>query len=416
MREYLKILSAFLIMFLLLSPMVPSASGGETIKIGFLAPLTGPFAAEGKKMVDGAKFAIWQVNNSGGLLGKKLELLTYDVGYFKAELMMSGAMKLVVRDKVAMVTTGYLGGVTDIKTFAQYDVPYIHSDTSHLAAKAIMENPSECWNIFQVSAEESELYRTPLFDLILNVPWKHPNKKIAIITMDRAYNRIILQANLESLKEDISKLAPGWEVVLNEMTPTGTTEWGPILSKIRTEKPSVILFNDHVITDEASFLKQFLRDPTQSLVGMIYGPQNPDFLQLAGSDAEGLLWNGGGNAVAQSKEAKKLIDDFKKVLGIEPPPALCLLVWAGIKIWAESVKAVGDETKYFEICKHMKGRVWEIPEIIATYVFDKHTNTVLVGDGLFPAPIAQIQNQRNVIINPKVHATGTFRLPPWLKR
>jgi branched-chain amino acid transport system substrate-binding protein len=336
---------------------------------------------------------------------------------FKPELIMSGMKKLIEQDKVALVTTGYLGGVADIKAMAPYDVPYIHSDTSHLAAKAVMENPKEYWNIFQVSPEESEAYRDGLYDLILNTPWKHPNKKIAIITMDRAYNRIILDANLDSLKEEVLKVSPGWEVVINEMTPTGTTEWGPVLSKIRKENPSVILFNNHVITDEASFMKQFLRNPTQSVIGMIYGPQNPDFFQLAGSDAEGVLWTGGGNAVTMStKEGKKLNEDFKKVTGIEPPPALCLLVWGGIRIWADSVRAVGDERKYFEICKYMKGRIWTFNEIIANYVFDQHTNTVLVGDRLFVKPLNQIQGGKSIIISPKIHATGTFKLPPWLKK
>jgi branched-chain amino acid transport system substrate-binding protein len=405
---------ALALVLFMIFPMTGFAAGDKTIKIGFLTPLTGPFAAEGKKMVDGAKFAIWQINSTGGLLGKEVEMITYDVGQFKPELIMSGAKKLVAQDKVALMTTGYLGGVTDIKTMSQYDVPYIHSDTSHLAAKSIMENPKEHQHIFQVSPEESELYRGGLYDLIVNTPWKHPNKKIAIITMDRAYNRIILDANLDSLKTEVSRVSPGWEVVINEMTPTGATEWGPILSKIRKENPSVILFNDHVITDEASFLKQFLRNPTQSVIGMIYGPQNPDFLQLAGSDAEGLLWTGGGNAVSPNEKGKKLTEDFKKVTGIEPPPSLCLLVWAGIKLWAESVKTVGDERKYYEICRYMKGRVWEMPEIISPYVFDQHTNTVLVGDGLFVQALYQIQNGKNLIISPKVHATGSFKRPRWL--
>jgi len=416
MRKCLTVVLTLCSVFFLLFSAIGSAAGSETIKIGFLAPMTGPFAAEGKKMLDGAKFAIWQVNTSGGLLGKELELVTYDVGYFKPELIMSGAKKLVVRDKVALVTTGYLGGVADIKTFSQYDVPYIHSDTSILAAKGVMENPKQCWNIFQVSPEETISYSDGLYHLTVTTPWEHPNKKIAIITMDRAYNRKILNANLESLREEISKIDPGWEVVINEMTPTGTTEWGPILSKIRKENPSVILFNDHVITDEASFMKQFLRNPSQSLIGMIYGPQNPDFLGLAGSDAEGVLWDGGGNRVAPSEEGRKLTEDFKKVIGMEPPPALCLLVWGGIKLWAESVKAVGDERKYFEICRYMKGKFWEMPEIISHYVFDYHTNTVLVGHRLFVKPFNQIQNGRNVIIYPKVHATGTFGLPPWIKK
>ena len=149
---------------------------------------------------------------------------------------------------------------------------------------------------------------------------------------------------------------------------------------------------------------------------MIYGPQNPEFLELAGSNAEGVLWEGAGNRITPTEAGRKLNDDFKKVIGIEPPPALCLLVWGGIKLWADTVKTVGDERKYFEICKYIKGNVWEMPEIISHYVFDQHTNTVLVGHNLFVKPFNQIQNGKHVIIDPKRHATGAFKLPPWIKK
>jgi branched-chain amino acid transport system substrate-binding protein len=53
-------------------------AGGDTIKIGMVASVTGPGADSGKYAVTGAKIALERVNKSGGVLGKQVELLIED--------------------------------------------------------------------------------------------------------------------------------------------------------------------------------------------------------------------------------------------------------------------------------------------------------------------------------------------------
>ena len=53
-----------------------AAQAQETIKIGFSAPMTGPFAPNGKQMVAAAKFFVEQAGTS--LAGKKIELIIRD--------------------------------------------------------------------------------------------------------------------------------------------------------------------------------------------------------------------------------------------------------------------------------------------------------------------------------------------------
>ncbi|MEM0454427.1 MAG: ABC transporter substrate-binding protein, partial [Nitrososphaerota archaeon] len=60
-------------------PMLTAPSlGVSTIKIGALEPLTGPFATWGKKHLAGAQLAVKEINERGGILGAKLELVVYD--------------------------------------------------------------------------------------------------------------------------------------------------------------------------------------------------------------------------------------------------------------------------------------------------------------------------------------------------
>jgi len=54
--------------------------GGETIKIGVIVPLTGDLASLGETMVNAARLAESEINEGGGVLGKKIELKICDDG------------------------------------------------------------------------------------------------------------------------------------------------------------------------------------------------------------------------------------------------------------------------------------------------------------------------------------------------
>ena len=51
---------------------------GDTVKIGMVLPVTGPGADGGKYALAGAKIALERVNKAGGVLGKRVELVTED--------------------------------------------------------------------------------------------------------------------------------------------------------------------------------------------------------------------------------------------------------------------------------------------------------------------------------------------------
>src|SRR5215211_1249882 len=55
-----------------------SSGGGDVIKVGEYASLTGKEATFGISSHEGTLMAIEEINAAGGLLGKKLELLTED--------------------------------------------------------------------------------------------------------------------------------------------------------------------------------------------------------------------------------------------------------------------------------------------------------------------------------------------------
>lgn len=90
-----------------------AAAAGGTIKIGFLAPLTGPVAAWGKPGLDGCQIWAERINAAGGIkLGDEsfnVEFVAYDNEYDPAKAR-TGATKLIREDGVSFIMM--LGGDT----------------------------------------------------------------------------------------------------------------------------------------------------------------------------------------------------------------------------------------------------------------------------------------------------------------
>ena len=72
---------------------------GETIRIGFPTPLTGPFAAEAKDQVKSAELAVRLINDKGGIAGRKVELLVRDDKLNAGEAA-TRTLELIEKDKV----------------------------------------------------------------------------------------------------------------------------------------------------------------------------------------------------------------------------------------------------------------------------------------------------------------------------
>lgn len=80
-------------------------SAQETIKIGFVIPLTGPGSLFGLAAKNGFTLGLEDVNAKGGINGKKLEAITYD-SQSKPPIAATLAQRLILEDKVPLICMG----------------------------------------------------------------------------------------------------------------------------------------------------------------------------------------------------------------------------------------------------------------------------------------------------------------------
>ena len=100
---------SFFALLLVLS-MAVCASAAEAIKIGYLATLTGEGATWGQHERDGALMAVKEINEKGGLLGRPVELVCYDIKG-KPEDAVIAIRKMIFDDKVVAVGGSNYSGI-----------------------------------------------------------------------------------------------------------------------------------------------------------------------------------------------------------------------------------------------------------------------------------------------------------------
>ena len=93
-------------------PLVISARGEQSVKLGLDNPLTGTYAATGKNELTGCQLAIEQINAKGGILGRPAELLIEDSSSGDAGIAVQKARKLIDRDKVSFLLGNVNSGLS----------------------------------------------------------------------------------------------------------------------------------------------------------------------------------------------------------------------------------------------------------------------------------------------------------------
>jgi branched-chain amino acid transport system substrate-binding protein len=301
----------------------------------------------------------------------------------------------------------------DTKVFGAFDIPYLHGNAMTLCTQPVAENLDKYWNVFQYTYNDKAYgidAAKYLFDAGKQMGWKAPNKKIAIIKVDYAYNIMPADEFAAITEKD------GYEVVVNETVPFGMAEWGPILSKIESREPAYVTFWHLDPTDAARFIKQFSDhfgdDGLNALVYMQYTPSIPEFLQLAGDAAEGVIWVGGAYGFGKKFEDYK--KRWMKMFKAEPAGLYAEATRDAFDIWAAAVEKAGCYDCYKKVADNI--RTMEYDGQCAHYKFDPKDQSIYQTDDYMPLVWFQIQDGRNVKMRPPRFNEGkAYRQPPWIK-
>jgi branched-chain amino acid transport system substrate-binding protein len=394
----------------------PAAATGEPIRIGSAYPLTGYAAGDGEEMKRGSTMAVEEINASGGILGRQIEHIIIDAEDMAPEKIISAFERLIKTEKVHAIINGFiLGTGPEYDLVSETPTIYMHANTYQPNADMVRENPDKYWMTFHCDPTEIWYgigFPKIMQQLIDDGLWVPYNNKVAVLTSDIPYSMNIAQL----FQEEVVKI--GWEVSLFEQVVLPTAEWGPILSKIRQDPPGLVFQAHYAPADLASFTKQFMEDPTPSLVYEQYGPSIPEFLDLAGDAANGIIWSTVIGPLADSV-GQEYRGRYRERWNADAGWSQNGIQYDLVKMYAEAVALAGDPSNIRKVAGIIENGIYR--GVCGGYSFIKEDHTVpsypakTLDPGLgLPHLHFQIQNKEHKLIGPNPYAQAEFQLPEWL--
>lgn len=411
MKKNVRLFSFALVVILAFTSLTGcGGSKKDVIKIGAPMPLTGPYASDGEEMQRALQMAVDEQNAKGGVLSKQLELIPGDVGALEAEKIKAVGERLV-GEAVDVAITGYADSGVDARVFGEYDMPYLHADAMSADTDLVAQNP-DFRNVFQYCPSEVSYgidTAKNLFEIPAQLGWTPPNKKIAIVKVDYSYNVMAADKFGELAKQ------AGYEVVVDELTQFGVVEWGPILSKIADAQPAYVTFWNLDPTDAARFMIQFKEKfgdkGLNALVYMQYTPNIPEFYQLAGDAAEGVLWTSSVGAV--SADVPAYAERWKAKFNQEPKSVYAYITRDAFDMWVKAVEQAGCSDCYEKVIENLRALKYD--GMGGHFEFTENDQQAKSGPEFLPTLWYQIQGGLNVPMAPADFKAGDYVMPYWIK-
>jgi branched-chain amino acid transport system substrate-binding protein len=267
--------SAVLLAFLAALAAPPGAPAQSApIKIGFLAPLTGPFAQIGKDMVNGNQLYLTEIG--GQVAGRKIEVVVEDDEGNPATAL-NKSRKLVDQDKVAIVTGGMLANV-GYALQPYIDGQKIPATFPVIAADDLTQRKPAKWIVRTGWSTSQPMH--PFADWTLK---NTKYRKIAAIGMDYAFGYEIIGGFQQVFEEG------GGQIVQRIWAPLNTNDFAPFLAQIRRDSDAVLaLFTGRLALQ---FLKQYQEAGLKDKLPLLGGGTITDetVLPQMGDEAIGVI-------------------------------------------------------------------------------------------------------------------------------
>ena len=302
-----------------------SALAQETVKIGFIGPLSGGNAQQGLSARNGFLLAIEQANASG--LPFKLQGEVLDDAA-NPQTGVAAALKLTNDPAVIAAIGHWNSGVAlaTIPVFSRANMPFI-------VWGAISPKITERNNPM-VSRVATTLVNTnePL------AAWaaKSLGKKIAIVSDTSDYGL----ANVQAFKNFYK--AAGGSIIATETAPVGTTDFRALLTNIKGTNPDAIYFGG-VVTEAGLVRQQMVELGLKVPMIGVDGFHDPQFIKIASAAAEGTI---SGIAKEQGNpKLEKLMKDYEAKNFPEPATTYTKNAFDATNIIIEALRKVGPKDK-----------------------------------------------------------------------
>lgn len=375
-----------------------NGSGSNTLTIGASLSLTGKLAREGQLTQEGYQLCQDKVNAKGGadVGGKKLKL---DIQYQDDTSKPDTAAQLVdqFNDKgIKLILSSYGSANTEAQAAVIERNGQVMVDSAGADNKIFSKGYKRTFAVLSPATE----YASSIIKAIAEMATPKP-KTVVFLSADDGFSKTVTDGGMKTAQ------AQGFTVLPPEYFPNGTSDVSSSLTKVKGEKPDVIIGSVHLAEGVAIVKQAKELGVVPAGFGETVAPPTPDFAKTLGSQAEGVLGSSQWTDATKGEDkyfgtAKQYAADIQSKFGHAPDyhdaeaSAACLaLVLAAEKAGDTSSDKVRDALAGLDT-----------PSFFGHIKFDPTGQNVYK-----PMAVIQVQNGKAVTVWPAESAEAKLIWP-----
>ncbi len=300
----------------------------DSIKVGVLLDLSGPLQVFGHTKYQCLQLAAEEINENGGVLGRKIELVTYDT-QSSNQLYGQFAQQLALKDRVAVVQGCITGAAREVVR------PALSRAKTLFMMNMINEGVEGACDRNMITTGP-----TPhqLLEQLIPYMIKTYGKKMYVLGADYIFGQISAKWAARIAEKH------GGEVVGTEMFPLDVDKFGPTINRIQAAKPDFV-FNIFVGPAHAAFYGQWAAAGLNKQIAMAsHTIGDPgDHLRMPTDVSEGIVTCKNYFDELDTPENIAFLERFKKKFdNYSYVGSLAMADYQGLYLWAEMVKKAGS--------------------------------------------------------------------------
>lgn len=393
------------------------------LKIGIMAPFTGPSSRTGDGFRKGAEMALEDARADGEVpvtvdgAQRDIELVWVD-SQSSPEKAVKAVTDAVNRQGVQLMVSGWHSSVAMAVMDAEAPMHIVHighNGESQFISEKINEDPEKYRGWFKGWPSPpifAGLYGAPLLHFKEQGLWQPKNNKAAVIVEDTDFGRGWGEALVDSFK------SAGFEADSYDVTGLDETEFTPLITKYKAQGVSVVGMTTTGNVSASNFVKQYRQQRVPALLighGLTWFSE---WYELTGDDSDYIITMDSPRAIAPYQ--KEWIERYKAKYDEEPSlapaghsydylrMAIKILNQAGTLDFDTLVQTTRD-ARYQGVWHFYDFSSEPGPAALAP-------NEVMAGgfeEGFF-FPMVQLFGGETKIIWPLEYADQEFKQPPWI--
>jgi branched-chain amino acid transport system substrate-binding protein len=329
------------------SGMAFSALAAEPLKIGFVLPMSGPFAAYGKQIEHGARLYLQEHKDT--IAGRKVEILVKDDTGVAPEISKRAAQELLVKDRVDILAgfglTPSAFAVAPLATEAKKPMVVMNAASSAITTKS---------NFIVRTSHTLPQVTAPI------ASWAAKNKIRKVFTLVADYG----PGHDAEAQFRKTFTGAGGEIIGDVRTPVKNPDFAPFLQKIKDAKPDAVFLFVPPGEQTIAFMKGFAERGLAKAGIHIIGTgdlTDEDLLDTVGDNALGITTSFHYADSHKSPENQAYTDAYARAYPKDRPNFMSVGGYDGMQLIARTLEKTKGDASGEKFIEAARGMSWNSP-------------------------------------------------------